>query len=126
MLISCTVIASLSSSPVGGCVKDTMWTLDIHTHCDVWMYSRVVSGSEFVTSTCIIAPSVSPSFYFCNCHFSCLRRGPDYRYPHPIKEIKKIKTDTTAEVVLNCRVCTLGWGCVCVEGLVTNLLAVQV
>lgn len=96
MLISCAVIASLTSSLVGVCVKDTMWTLD------VWMYSCVVSGSEFVTTTRIIALSVAPSFYYCICPFSCLRRGPDYRCPHPKKEIKKIKTDTTAEGVLNC------------------------
>lgn len=40
----CAVIASIMST-VAVCLKDTMWTLDIHTHTVIWIYIFVVSGN---------------------------------------------------------------------------------
>lgn len=106
VLISCAVITSIMST-VAVCLKDTMWTLDIHTHththCDIYGYIFFfVSGSEFVTTSLIIASALPLLLGICS--FSCLRREPDYRCPQ--------NQDSYYGRRFNCSVCTLGWGCV--------------
>lgn len=75
-----------------------------HTHCDIYGHIFFfVSGSEFVTTSLIIA-SVLPLLLGI-CSFSCLRREPDYWCPQ--------NQDSYYGRRFNCWVCTLGWGCVC-------------
>lgn len=74
-----------------------------HTHCDIYGYIFFfVSGSEFVTTSLIIASALPLLLGICS--FSCLRREPDYRCPQ--------NQDSYYGRRFNCSVCTLGWGCV--------------
>lgn len=51
-------------STVAVCLRDTMWTLDIHTLWYGYIFF-VVSGSEALITTSLIASFLSQSFHYC-------------------------------------------------------------
>lgn len=91
-------------STVAVCLRDTMWTLDIHTLWYGYIFF-VVSGSKALITTSLIASFLSQSFHYCWVFVVSAALGGTRVTGAP-----KSRQLTTAEGILNCWVCTVGGG----------------